>query len=146
MGLVSGFIPSLGDNSAAGSWPGRKLGWTLVVLLTLAAGFGISRLRIDDDLRSLIRDGSGQFALIDEVAAVFGPPDRDCILRVTASGGDIFASGTLEVFQRLTDRLGRIAGVEQVRSIFDARRQGAAGALLPVIPRTAAPLDDTRRA
>ncbi len=126
------------------SW--RTLGWGLAGILTLLAGVGLSRLRIDDDLRSLIRDGGDSFALVDEVAAVFGPPDRDCILRVTARGGDIFAPGTLEAVQQLTDSLATLGGVEQVRSIFDARRQGAAGALLPVIPRTVEPLDAERRA
>lgn len=118
----------------------------MVAALTLLAGYGISRLRIDDDLRSLIRGGSADFALVDEVAAVFGPPDRDCIVRITAAGGDIFAPGTLEAVQALVDRVGVVPGVEQVRSIFDIRRQGAAGALLPVIPRTSEPLDAERRA
>jgi len=127
-------------------WPWRKLGWALVAALTLGAGYGISQLRIDDDLRSLIRGGDADFTLVDEVAAVFGPPDRDCILRVTAHGGDIFAPGTLEAVQALVDRVGLVPGVEQVRSIFDIRRQGAAGALLPVIPRTSEPLDAGRRA
>jgi predicted RND superfamily exporter protein len=127
-------------------WPWRRLGWALVAALTLLAGYGISRLRIDDDLRSLIRGGSNDFTLVDEVAAVFGPPDRDCILRVSARGGDIFAPGTLEALQALVDRVGLVPGVEQVRSIFDIRRQGAAGALLPVIPRTTEPLDAERRA
>ena len=126
--------------------PWRRLAWALVAAVTVLAGYGISRLRIDDDLRSLIRGGNGDFALIDEVAAVFGPPDRDCILRVTARGGDIFAAGTLEPLQALVDRLATVPGVERVRSIFDVRRQGAAGAVLPVIPRTAEPLDADRRA
>ncbi|MFM7412724.1 MAG: hypothetical protein ACKO6E_05895 [Planctomycetota bacterium] len=57
---------------------------------TLLAAFGISRLRLDDDLRSLVRNSTAEFALVDEVAAIFGPPDRDCIVRVTARSGDIF--------------------------------------------------------
>ena len=127
-------------------WPWRKLGWALVAAITLGAGYGISQLRIDDDLRSLIRGGDADFSLVDEVAAVFGPPDRDCIVRVSALGGDIFAPGTLEALQGLVDRLGLVPGVEQVRSIFDIRRQGSAGALLPVIPRTTEPLAAERRA
>ncbi|MFM8414592.1 MAG: efflux RND transporter permease subunit [Planctomycetota bacterium] len=126
--------------------PRRPLAWGLVVALTALAVVGISRLRIDDDLRSLIRDGSEGFALVDEVASVFGPPDRDCILRVTARSGDIFAAGTLEALELLADRLAGVEGVEKVRSIFDARREGAAGAVLPIIPRTAEPLDAARRA
>jgi len=126
--------------------PRRPLAWALVIGLTLLAGFGISRLRIDDDLRSLIRDGNAGFALVDEVAGVFGPPDRDCILRVTARSGDIFSTGTLEAVAALTDRLTGLEAVEKVRSIFDIRREGTAGMLLPVIPRSAEPLAGDRRA
>jgi predicted RND superfamily exporter protein len=132
------------NGPAAEAW--RPLAWALVFALSLVAGVGISRLRIDDDLRSLIRDGSQSFDLVDRVAAVFGPPDRDCILRVAARSGDIFSPGTLEAVAALADRLAVVAGVEHVRSIFDIRREGAAGVVLPVIPRTAEPLDDDRRA
>jgi predicted RND superfamily exporter protein len=114
-------------------------------VLTAAAVFGITRLRIDDDLRSLVRDASVDFRLMDEVAALFGAPDRDCIVLADARGGDIFAAEPLAELRRLVSRLEAVAGVEEVRSIFDVRRQGAAGALLPVIPRSAEPLDAAAR-
>jgi predicted RND superfamily exporter protein len=107
--------------------------------------FGISRLRIDDDLRSLVRDSSVDFRLMDEVGSLFGAPDRDCIVLVDARGGDIFAAEPLAELRELVTTLEAVEGVEEVRSIFDVRRQGAAGALLPVIPRTAEPLDDAAR-
>jgi len=114
--------------------------------VTALAAFGISRLRLDDDLRSLIRDSNGEFALVDEVAAIFGPPDRDCIVRATARTGDIFDAEPLAALESLAARLRDVEGVEQVRSIFDIRRQGAAGAILPVIPRRSGPLDAEARA
>jgi uncharacterized protein len=126
------------------SW--RVAGWLTVVACTVAAGVGLAQLRIDDDLRALIRDGSGDFAVLDEVAAVFGPPDRECLVRATARGGDIFAAGPLESLASLAQQLRGIEGVASVRSMFDVRRQGAVGAVLPVIPRTAEPLADNRRA
>ena len=113
---------------------------------TAVAVLGISRLRLDDDLRALIRDSGGEFALVDEVAAIFGPPDRDCIVRATARSGDIFDAEPLMALEALAGRLRGLEGVEQVRSIFDVRRQGAAGAILPVIPRRAEPLDAETRA
>ena len=116
------------------------------MLCTLAAGVGLTRLRIDDDLRSLIRDGSSDFAVMDEVATIFGPTDRECLVRATARRGDIFAAGPLEALASLTERLRGVEGVASVRSIFDVRRQGAIGAVLPVIPRTTEPLDEDRRA
>ncbi|MFM8736024.1 MAG: efflux RND transporter permease subunit [Pirellulales bacterium] len=119
----------------------QTAGWLAAAAITAAAVFGISRLRVDDDLRSLIRDDSDEFQLVDEIAAVFGPPDRDCIVRATARGGSIFDGEALAALEALADRLRGLDGVEQVRSIFDVRRQGAAGAILPVIPRREGPLD-----
>lgn len=136
--------------------PGRTAshpaaGWrpavlVLVTVLTALALVGISRLRLDDDLRSLLRDNDAEFRLIDELADRFGAPERDCIVRVTATAGDLFERGSLGALRQLCDDLTGIAGVAQVRSIFDVRRAGAAGGLLPVIPRTKTDLDDEARA
>jgi predicted RND superfamily exporter protein len=115
------------------------------VALTAVAGFGISRLRLDDDLRSLLRDSDSEFRLIDEIADRFGAPDRDCIIRAAARSGDLFDPSSLDELRRLCEALERIEGVDAVRSIFDVRRQGVAGAILPVIPRTGGPLDAQTR-
>ena len=78
---------------------------------------------------------------MDEIADVFGPPDRDCIVRAAARSGDIFDAESLTALEDLAGRLRGIEGVDDVRSIFDIRRQGTAGVVLPVIPRTSDPLD-----
>ena len=78
---------------------------------------------------------------MDEIADVFGPPDRDCIVRAAARSGDIFDAESLTALESLAGRLRAIEGVDDVRSIFDIRRQGTAGVVLPVIPRTSDPLD-----
>ena len=78
---------------------------------------------------------------MDEIADVFGPPDRDCIVRAAARSGDIFDAESLTALESLAGRLRVIEGVDDVRSIFDIRRQGTAGVVLPVIPRTSDPLD-----
>jgi penicillin-binding protein 1A len=131
-------LPGL-DRRSGGAAPAAPPRWrffaALVVgLLTLLAAFGLSRLKIDDDLRSLLRDADADFRLVDEVAARFGAPDRDCIIRATARSGDLFDGPSLAALRSLADSLATIDGVEQVRSMFDIRRQGVAGAVLPVIP------------
>ena len=78
---------------------------------------------------------------MDEIADVFGPPDRDGIVRAAARSGDIFDAESLTALESLAGRLRVIEGVDDVRSIFDIRRQGTAGVVLPVIPRTSDPLD-----
>lgn len=85
-----------------------------------------------------------EFALIDAVGERFGAPDRDCIIRVQRTAGDLFHEPTLSDLRALTERLSALPEVEQVRSMFDVRRQGVAGAILPVIPRTDGPLDADR--
>ena len=124
----------------------RTFGWLAAALLTALAVVGITRLRIDDDLRSLVRDARVDFRLLDEVAALFGAPDRDCIVQVKATSGDLFDAEPLAELQAVVGRLRSVAGVDEVRSIFDVRRQGAAGAVLPVVPRTTGGLDTAARA
>ncbi|NBT14591.1 MAG: hypothetical protein EBS56_13605, partial [Planctomycetia bacterium] len=98
------------------------------------------------DLRSLLRDNDAEFRLIDDVAARFGAPDRDCIVRATARGGDMFDERPLKDLRALCTALAGVPGVVEVRSILDVRRQGIAGAILPVVPRAEGPLDDATRA
>ena len=137
-----------GRASPAAGHPGRWRGavFAVVVCLTAAAVVGITKLRLDDDLRSLLRDNAAEFRLIDEVAERFGAPERDCIVRATVRTGDVFDALPLAELRSLCDALATVPGVVQVRSIFDVRRQGVAGALLPVIPRTDGPLDAATRA
>jgi len=136
--------PRTGELGLPNGW--QTAGWVIVVLLTLLAGYGLTRLRIDDDLRALVRNGSSDFRTTDEVSALFGAPDHDCIIRATARSGDIFDAAALAQLRDAVGRLRTVTGVEDVRSIFDVRRQGPAGALLPVIPRTRDELDAEARA
>lgn len=129
----------------AGSAVRWRRGLTLgAIACSLLAAVGLSRLRVDDDLRALLRAGDDGFAAIDTVAARFGAPDRDCIVLVSAEvgTGTLFRPATLDRLRGLVAALAAVDGVDEVRSMFDVRRQGPAGALLPLIPRTSGPLDE----
>jgi len=93
----------------------------------------------------LLRDADADFRLVDEVAGRFGAPDRECIVRVAANSGDLFEAHAITRLRGLTKSLASLDGVEQVRSMFDVRRQGVAGALLPVIPHVEGELGDGER-
>ncbi|MEI7782539.1 MAG: MMPL family transporter, partial [Planctomycetota bacterium] len=136
--------PGRAASAPTGGWRWSVL--ALVAVLTALAVFGISRLELDDDLRALLRDNDAEFRLIDELADRFGASDRDCIIRATAASGDLFDDRSLDELRRLCDALAGLDGVAQVRSIFDVRRQGVSGSLLPVIPHTDAALDSAARA
>ena len=77
---------------------------------------------------------------MDDVAARFGSSDRDCIVRVSARSGDLFDGPSLAALRRLAERLAAVDGISAVRSMLDIRRQGAAGAVLPVIPHVSGEL------
>jgi predicted RND superfamily exporter protein len=136
--------PASSGRGGLAAW--RAAGWALAAVLTALAVCGLLRLRFDDDLRSLVGGDAGDFRVLDEVAATFGAPDLDCVVRATARGGDIFAAEPLAALRDAVARLRRVEGVAEVRSIFDVRRQGRIGGLLPVIPAREASLDDEARA
>jgi len=66
-------------------------------------------------------------------------------VRTTARTGDIFDAAPLGELRDLCAALAAVPGVVDVRSIFDVRRQGVSGALLPVIPRSESLLDEEAR-
>jgi predicted RND superfamily exporter protein len=133
-----------GVSGAGGSW--HRAGWALAAAITAIAIWGLTRLRIDDDLRSLVSAGDTDFRILDEVADAFGAPDLDCIVRATARDGDIFAAAPLAELRAVVSSLRSVEGVADVRSIFDVRRQGRIGGLLPVIPNSTTALDNDARA
>ncbi|MDA1040804.1 MAG: MMPL family transporter [Planctomycetota bacterium] len=143
LGGRPGGTPPDGHVELRGAW--RRWACLAVALCTILAGIGISRLQVDDDLRSLLRsvdaaDSADDFRRIDAIAARFGGPDGDCIVRATSRSGDLFAPATLAALRRLAADLAAVDGVVNAKSIFDIRREGLAGAVLPVIPRTSEPL------
>ena len=62
----------------------------------------------------------------------------------TARSGDLFAPAALHAVRSLAQALAEIEGVEGVRSMFDVRREGVAGAVLPVIPRVDGQLEESQ--
>ncbi|MDA7938418.1 MMPL family transporter [Pirellulales bacterium] len=137
----------------SGNW--RRWSLLAVVVISCFAGYGLSRIRIDDDLRSLLRsvrpasllggDDAAQvdeeFAIIDAIGNRFGAPDRDCIVRVKCQQDTIFHEPGLSQLRGLVKNLQALPDVDRVRSMFEVRREGVAGAILPVIPKTSGELD-----
>lgn len=137
----------------SGNW--RRWSLLAVVVISCFAGYGLSQIRIDDDLRSLLRSvrptsllgGADatrvdeEFALVDAIGNRFGAPDRDCIIRVKCQQDDIFHEPGLSQLRVLVKNLQAIPDVDRVRSMFEVRREGVAGAILPVIPKTSGELD-----
>ena len=106
-----------------------------IALTTAAALFGISQLRLEDDLRGLLQGSADDFAMVDRVAERFGTHDRDCIVRADAHEGDILAPAAISELRRLCDELRELEGIDEVHSLLDVRRTGMLGGLLTAVPR-----------
>ena len=146
----SGRVPPPANS---GNW--RRWSLLAVIVISCFAGYGLTRIRIDDDLRSLLRSvrptsllgGTDaarvdeEFALVDAIGNRFGAPDRDCIIRVKCQQDDIFHEPGLSQLRVLVKKLQSLPDVDRVRSMFEVRREGVAGAILPVIPKTSDELD-----
>ena len=128
----------------SGNW--RRWSLLAVIVISCFAGYGLSQIRIDDDLRSLLRSvrptsllgGADatrvdeEFALVDAIGNRFGAPDRDCIIRVKCQQDDFFHEPGLSQLRVLVKNLQAIPDVDRVRSMSEVRREGVAGAIVSV--------------
>ncbi len=106
-----------------------------IAIVTAVASFGISQLRLDDDLRGLLRGSVDDFALVDRVAERFGTHDRDCIVRADVTEGDLLVPAAVGQLRRLCEELRSLDGIADVHSLLNVRRAGMLGGLLTAVPR-----------
>lgn len=111
------------------------------IAITLVSLVGMSRLRIDDDLRSLLRDRDADFRMVDEIAREFGSPEHEVIIFASAQSETLFTPDAIAALHLLLARLERVDDVERVHSMFSVRRLGRVGILLPVVPNADRDLD-----
>jgi len=99
-----------------------------VIAMTLAALFGLTRLRFDDTPRGIIRSGDAAFLELQEVQAQFGADDNDFVLALFAD--DWFTPARVGILRRVEELARGVDGVDSVQglaSVVELR-----GGLLPV--------------
>lgn len=90
-----------------------------VVVLTVVAVVGVSRLGFDDNPRAVFRAGDDEFRLMEEVFEQFGTDDGTCYLMLRSDA--LFSRKSLGDLQQLTSDVRQIDGVEAVTSLTDER-------------------------
>jgi len=110
-----------------------------VGLVTLVAFYGISQLKFDDDPRNLFKTGQADYLQLERQFEEFGSDDNDCVFVI--EGKNLFQPATIEAIRQMVAQIRSVDGVEQVLSIFDAKRQGLARVQIPLIPKQGAPDD-----
>ena len=90
-----------------------------LVLMTVWAAVGITRLGFDDVPRRVYQTQSEEFRTLDEFFKDFGSDESDCLLVLEAD--NFFTPAAVGTLRRLVADVGAIDGVEAVYSMDDVR-------------------------
>lgn len=105
----------------------------LVVALSVAAGFGLMRLKVDDSLSELFRTDTEEFRRYEEIDRRFPSSEYDVLLVV--EGKNLLKKPQLEAFRRAIVDLQLADGVDGVVSMLSARgKPDASGYAAPIVP------------
>ncbi len=92
----------------------------VAVLLTIAAGFGVTRLKVDDSLSQLFRSDTPEFKQYEEVTRRFPSSEFDVL--VVIEGKRLLDRESVEKLRDLITDLQLIDGTRGLISIFSARQ------------------------
>ena len=92
----------------------------ILVVLSIAAGFGIVRIKVDDSLSQLFRSDTPQFHTYEYVTRRFPSTEFDVLIAVT--GRDLLKRESLAKLRDMVTDLQLIDGMRGLISLFSARQ------------------------
>src|SRR5919202_5473930 len=92
----------------------------IVLALSVAAAFGIARLKVDDSLSQLFRSDTAEFKQYQEVTRRFPSSEFDVL--VVVEGKTLLDRASLEALRDLVTDLQLVEGTRGLISIFSARQ------------------------
>lgn len=101
----------------------------VVVLLTIAAAFGINRIKVDDSLSQLFRSDSAEFKQYESLSSRFPSSEYDVL--VIVEGPNLLERSALEQLRNLVTDLHFVNGMNGLISLFSAREAPRGGMLPP---------------
>ncbi|MGH6849946.1 MAG: efflux RND transporter permease subunit [Methylocella sp.] len=105
----------------------------VAVALAIAAGYGVTRLKVDDSLSQLFRSDTPEFKQYEEVTRRFPSSEFDVL--VVIEGKKLLERESVEKLRDLVTDLQLIDGTRGIISIFSARRPPENGAIpAPLFP------------
>ncbi len=137
------------DDTASGSRPPRRkvniafglerigliplhapvLAAIILVLLAIGAGFGVTRLKVDDSLSQLFRSDTPQFKQFEDVTHRF--PSNEYDVLVVVSGKSLLERQSIDKLRNLVTDLQLVDGTRGIISLFSAREAPEAGHIPP---------------
>jgi len=100
------------------AWPLAAALFTLV--LSIAAAFGLPRIKVDDSLSQLFRSETPEFRQFEEVTRRFPSSEYDVL--VVVEGKDLLERDSLEKLRDLVTDLQLVDGTRGIISLFSARQ------------------------
>jgi len=118
----------------------------IVVLAAISgvAAWGVTRLRFDDDPRTLLRTSDPEYAQLESVFKEFGSDD-DTIVAVLETD-DFFTVDRLAALRAFNRAVAERPEVRRLYSMLDGRRPGPGMLQLPLVPESAKSESDLLRA
>jgi uncharacterized protein len=105
----------------------------IMIAVTIAALFGISKLRVDDSLSELFRTDTPEFHDYELISKRFPSSEYDVLIVVT--GKDLLARRSVEALRNLVTELQFVDGMDGEVSLFSAREAPEPGKVPgPVFP------------
>jgi predicted RND superfamily exporter protein len=105
----------------------------LVVVLSIAAAFGVARIRVDDSLSQLFRSDTAEFRQYETLSRRFPSSEFDVLIVV--EGDALLARQTLEKLRDLVTDVQLVDGTRGAISLFSARQPPEAGQIpAPLFP------------
>lgn len=113
----------------------------IAILVSVAAYYGLARIRVDDSLSQLFRSDSAEFKQYEEVTRRFPSAEFDVLVVVE---GNVLDRGSLEALRNLATDLQLIDGTKSIISLFSARQPPENGGIPePLFPEEL-PTDDAQ--
>jgi predicted RND superfamily exporter protein len=105
----------------------------IVLVLTVAAAFGIERIKIDDSLSQLFRSDTPEFKQFEQVSRQFPSSEYDVL--VVVEGKSLLARDSIEKLRSLVTDLQLVDGALGIISLFSARQPSETGGIpTPLFP------------
>jgi hypothetical protein len=100
-----------------------------MIVLTIAAGFGIARIKVDDSLSQLFRSDSAEFRQYEALSSRFPSSEYDVLVVVEGKG--LLERSSLEQLRNLVTDLHFVDGMRGLISLFSARQPPQEGKIPP---------------
>jgi uncharacterized protein len=105
----------------------------IAIALTVAAAFGVDRIKVDDSLSQLFRSDSAEFRLFEQVSRQF--PSNEYDVLVVVEGKSLLARDSIDKLRNLVTDLQLVDGARGIISLFSARQPTESGGIpAPLFP------------